>query len=145
MTDRIRPAALGDLSDLLGLEAASFVQNGLSRRAMRYMIQNPQARFLLLERGETVAGYGLMLEHKRAKAARLYSLAVGAAFRGAGVADGLLAHLETLCQKPVLKLEVRADNLRAQNFYIRQNYQSIGERDAYYADGMSAILMMKRL
>lgn len=112
---------------------------------MRYMVQNPQARVVLMDGPSGVAAYAIVLEHQRAKAARIYSLAVAGALQGRGLADQLLTYIEATTRKPALKLEVRPDNVRAQKLYARRGFRKVGDRPGFYADGLSANLMMKRL
>lgn len=129
----------------MALEAAQFQSDQLSKRAMTYMIKNPHARFwVLLDKG-VLQGYAIVLEHSRAKAARLYSIALDGAFQGTGLGDQLMTQLESACRKAIIRLEVRCDNVRAQRFYQRRDYIKTGERSHFYTDGMSAILMQKRL
>lgn len=109
----IRDANFSDLDALMALEEAVFQGDRLSRRSMRYMLKNKRALVLVAEpkHGE-LAGYAILLEHLRPKAARLYSLAVDSAYQGQGVADQLMGTLEAKCTKPAIRLEVRADNLQ---------------------------------
>lgn len=128
------------------LEAEAFEGNRLSRRSMRYMLANRRAKvFVAIGSAGVLAGYAILLEHERPKSARLYSFAVSTVSRGHGVADGLMEALETACAKLSIRLEVRADNVRAIKFYEKKDYVVIGQRECYYDDDTTAILMLKRL
>ena len=59
---------------------------------------------------------------------------------GAQLVDALLAHAATLPRKPV-SLEVRADNLKAQQLYESRGFRRTGVRRGYYAGGVDAVEM----
>lgn len=142
----IRAATLQDLEALMALEGQAFEGDRLSRRSMRYMLKNKRAAVFVAEQpAGIIAGYAILLEHQRPASARLYSLAVATASQGQGVADRLMKTLEIVCTKPAIRLEVRADNLRAIKFYEKKNYVVTGKRECYYHDNTPAILMLKRL
>lgn len=141
----IRLAVAADLPAVMTLEAEAFATDRLSRRSLLYMLKNPQASFWVTEPEASLQGYAILLEHRRSKSARLYSIALSSQFQGKGLADTLMAHLERQCKKRAIKLEVRQDNLRAQKFYARRGYENIGIRESFYADGMSALILRKAL
>lgn len=139
----IRKALMSDLDALDRLEASLFTSDRLSRRALRYHLNSPHAVMVCDVQIDEVRGYGLVLSYDHRCAARLYSLALGEAYHGQGIAADLLGALEAQCNKSVLRLEVRRDNARARAFYEKQGYAASGTRDNFYSDGETAILMKK--
>ncbi len=139
----IRLGKISDIDAVMALETEAFTTDRLSRRSVLYMLKNPQAAVWVMEQECGVMAYAILLQHRLSKFARLYSLALALSCQGKGFADVLMDHLEHHCSKPGVKLEVRQDNTRAQAFYYRRGYETIGCREAFYSDGMAAMLMRK--
>lgn len=88
-----------------------------------------------------VAAGGLMLAPD---AAHVLRLVVAPAWRGRGIAVGLVGELIDLAARagrPALTLEVRASNRAALNLYRRLGFVSHGVRPRYYADGEDAVVL----
>lgn len=138
---RLRDAATADMPALLALETM-FPGDRLSARQMRHHVSSPRARVRVVERDGAVVGYALLLLRRGSRIARLYSVAVDPAMRGAGLGAALLkdalqqAH-EAACDR--LRLEVREDNLPAISVYRRAGFAEIGRLPAYYDDGCAAL------
>lgn len=138
---RLRDAATADMPGLLALEAM-FPGDRLSARQLRHHLSSPRARLRVVEYGETLAGYALLLLRRDSRIGRLYSVAVDPAMRGAGLGAALLedalqqAH-EACCDR--LRLEVREDNFPAITLYRRAGFTEIGRIPAYYEDGCAAL------
>ena len=144
MQAQIRSAALADLGALIDLENRSFSSDRISRPSLRRLITSPSAAVLVATAGGRIAGYAVVLFRIGSRNARLYSLAVDPDFRGVG--RELLEAAEKAaalrgCKS--LRLEVRADNIRAINLYQRVSYRRFGEKPRYYADGATAIRFEK--
>jgi ribosomal protein S18 acetylase RimI-like enzyme len=95
-----------------------------------------------------VIGASVIFFRRGSDIARIYSLAVAAESRGLGVGDALLdasEHSAQAHQCKRMRLEVRRDNPQAQRLYARRGYSGIGERAAYYEDGMDALRYEKHL
>lgn len=93
-----------------------------------------------------VIGYaGLM---SVADTADVQTIAVTPAFEGRGYGRALL---DFLAREAVARgaeqilLEVRADNPRAQDLYLKNGYQQIHVRRRYYNDGVDALIMRRDL
>ncbi len=98
--------------------------------------------------GDAVPGYHVVLTRSGAHVARLYSIAVDAAYRGRGIAAALLADAEAESRRAgcdVLRLEVRADNAAGIHLYETHGYRPIGRIAGYYSDGADALRYEKRL
>ena len=76
----------------------------------------------------------------------LCNFGVSSPYRKRGIGRLLLRRLEhqfALELATGVQLEVRVSNTRAQRFYCRQGYKAVFEIDGYYADGETALVMMK--
>ena len=145
----IRPANLADTSDIYAIECASFTQDGFKRRQFRDALKHGKNHFLIATIGTEAAGYIWVLTHKgRPQMGRIYSIAVSPLFQGKGIAAQLLAAAETQLHAQgctELRLEVRADNTHAQQFYTHKGFSTFAHATDYYADGMTALKMKKTL
>lgn len=144
----IRAAGAQDLNNLLELENAVFAGDRISRRSFRRFLESPGSRVVVADGPSGIAGYALLLVRQGTALARLYSLAVGPAARGRGVGLMLLKAGEAAAfdaDRIVLRLEVRADNDRANGLYRQNGYRPIGKVEDYYEDGCAALRMEKLL
>jgi len=139
---KIRPAGLGDLQALLGLEAL-FPGDRLSRRAFRHHLANPRARCLVAEADAVIVGYALLLARADSPWWRVYSLVRderAPAGTGRCLLDAALA-LTRAAGARGLRLEVRADNARAIRLYRDVGFALFATVDGYYEDGGAALRM----
>lgn len=144
----IRRANCADIPALVSIEERSFPTDRMTVRNFRYAITRAKAVFLVAERGDRVAGYGLVALHAGTPIGRLSSFAVAPEHRLTGVARRLLAALETAaadrgCRS--IRLEVRRDNGAAIALYHRAGYSVFGVYSDYYEDGMTALRLEKPL
>ena len=80
--------------------------------------------------------------------AELQRIAVAATHRRTGLASGLLARVahEALTRHADrLLLEVREDNHVACAFYAARGFTEIDRRPRYYADGTTAVILVKEI
>ena len=87
----IRPACKADVDALNQLETACFDSDRISRRSFRWMIEKGHSLLLVAEADKQLTGYVLLLYSQGTSLGRVYSLAVDAAFRKAGIAQRLMA------------------------------------------------------
>lgn len=137
----VRDALAADLPRLLALEAM-FAGDRLSPRQFRHHLVSPRARLRVIECGGRVSAYALVLLRQGSRIARLYSIAVDPALRGAGLGAALLD--DALQQagaagRACLRLEVRQDNVAAIALYRRAGFVPFGEIPGYYEDGCTAL------
>ena len=143
----LRDARSCDLERLLALEAM-FPGDRLSARQFRRHLSSPTARLRVAEFDGALAGYALLFVRRGSAVARLYSIAVDPAQRGAGLGALLLADVEQLARnagRGILRLEVRADNVAAIALYRRAGYREQGRIPGYYEDGCDALRFGKAL
>lgn len=102
--------------------------------------------YWVAEDGDQLLGYaGMMCVLPLAD---VQTLAVAPEAQGRGLGSRLLKLIEHQSQlkgAQDLLLEVRADNPRAQQLYLRTGFEQIHLRRAYYPDGGDALIMRKRL
>ncbi len=111
--------------------------------AFREEIARPMTRARALRAsGDQPVGY--VLGWRVLDEVQILSLAVDPAWRGRGLATALLEdYLDHLRQEEVRRvmLEVRESNAAARALYGGRGFRVEGEREAYYADGESALLL----
>lgn len=142
----IREARETDLEALHALETSCFDTDRLSRRRLRHWIQARNREFLVAAQDDRLLGYGLVLFHGKTRLARLYSLAVSRAARGAGLGRNLLQALESASAQRgrlFMRLEVAQDNQAAIRLYQQSGYVIFGTYEKYYEDQRNAVRMQK--
>lgn len=138
---RVREAAEDDLDALVALECATFEADRISRAQWRRHIASNTACVLVVGPRGRVDGAAVVFHRRNSRRARLYSLAVAAAWRGRGLAKTLLAAAEMEALRrgcSALDLEVRVGNRAAIALYEQQGYRRAARLPAYYEDGGDA-------
>jgi ribosomal-protein-alanine N-acetyltransferase len=144
----VRKAHRSDLPALVAIENQCFTSDRLSRASLRYFLAAPSAELLVAEIRSAVAGYSLVAFRKGSAIARLYSIAVGEAFRGRNLGLALLRASEKAARDrgaTFMRLEVRSRNRRAIALYENQGYRRFDRIEDYYEDGASAFCYEKPL
>jgi ribosomal protein S18 acetylase RimI-like enzyme len=137
-TPPIRTATRADLDALLALEEATFAGDRISRAQWRRHVAGSTAAVLVGGAPGHVHAAAVVFYRRNARVARLYSLAVDAAWRGAGLGGALLDAVENDAIRHgchTLTLEVRVDNAAAMTLYERRGYQRTTRLAGYYEDG----------
>ena len=110
------------------------------------LAQAETRRYLVAESAGHIVGYaGLMCIDPIAD---VQTIAVVPEQEGKGIGSALLTELireSRLRQADDVLLEVRADNPRAQQLYLRFGFEQIHVRPRYYRDGVDALIMRLRL
>lgn len=143
MTVVVRGAAASDIDRLVELEALTFGAEAWSREMVAEELRGPHRRYLVVERGGEVAGYGgvfLGLD-----AAEVMTVGVDPAAQGCGLGrrlmEALLAEVRRAGSKRVL-LEVAVDSEAAIGLYRSLGFRQIGRRRGYYQpSGRDALVM----
>jgi [ribosomal protein S18]-alanine N-acetyltransferase len=106
----------------------------------------PTTLFLVAESDGHTCGYAAV--SVVADVAELQRIAVGATYRRTGVASALLARVEreaAVRHADRVLLEVRDDNVGAIAFYTGQGFTELSRRQDYYADGTTAIVLVRHV
>src|SRR3954471_23332041 len=127
--------------DALGSDAWSpgLVAEGVSGRV-------PTTLYLVADDDDAISGYAAV--SIVADLAELQRIAVAATHRRTGLASGLLARVEHEAltrHADQLLLEVREDNHVACAFYAARGFTEIDRRPRYYADGTTAVILLKEV
>jgi ribosomal protein S18 acetylase RimI-like enzyme len=131
----IRTADLADLDAVEALEEACFELDGQSRRSLRHLIARAQADFLLALLADQIVADVIVLYRRGTTMARLYSIAVGEAARGRGVARALLDAGEARARNRGcrgLRAEVRRSNASSRALFARAGYRECEALPGYY-------------
>jgi ribosomal-protein-alanine N-acetyltransferase len=103
-------------------------------------------RYLVAEGSDGIVGYaGLMCIEPIAD---VQTIAVVPEYEGRGIGSTLLTRLIGEARgrgAADVLLEVRADNPRAQQLYLRFGFEQIHTRPRYYRDGVDALIMRLQL
>lgn len=137
----LRLADERDLADLASIERDGFSE-AWDEAALRPWLEPERGLALVAEdSGGGLAGYALFL--LAPGEAELLRIAVRRELRRDGIGGRLVAGgLARLRRggRPVVTLEVRADNRAARALYGRFRFAEVGTRRAYYADGCDAVV-----
>ena len=144
----IRPATADDLDALVDLERRGFKHDRFSREQLNYLVTRARATALVLECSDHVAGAAIMLWRRGLTIGRIYNIVIDPHYHGKGFGARLLE----VCELEAIRrgcteasLEVRLDNKQAIGFYEKHGYRIDETMEDYYADGTSALKMLKTL
>ena len=144
MTTRasVRRARPSDLDGIGRVEDGSFA-HPWSAGAFAQAMAAPATDVLVAVAGSDVAGHAVIATRKGE--AELANLAVGAAHRGAGMGEALLASAIDAARGRGARralLAVRASNLAALRLYERFGFREIGSHESYYQDPLEDARIM---
>jgi ribosomal-protein-alanine N-acetyltransferase len=142
-----RDMTLEDVPAVDALEQRLFLSDAWPLHMFLSELSQPETRrYLVAESGGDIVGYaGLMCIEP---VADVQTIAVVPEFEGRGIGSALLTRLieeARLRGAADVLLEVRADNPRAQQLYVRFGFEQIHVRRRYYRDGVDALIMRLQL
>ena len=144
----LRDVRSEDLETLYGIDQACFVPGiSYSREALGEFIGHRRSRTWVAEEKGEVVGF-LIAERQARQAAHIVTIDVVESWRRRCVGSLLMDAAEDWAreQKLVLVyLEAAENNVPAQSFYEARGYRKVDHVPNYYADGASALIMLKRL
>ena len=147
---RLREMRRADMPRIMALERELFPEDAWTPEMFASEFAQPAARrlYLVAEEGGTLIGYAGMM-FTGGPQADVVTLAVDPAHWGRGTGTALLLALvgeagRRGCREVLL--EVRKDNPRARQLYLRHGFTEIGVRRGYYQpSGVDAVVMRKAL
>ena len=157
MTVRLRPMTVDDLPGVMVLEEELFAPDTWTLAMYRDELSRADTRYYVVaefhldgdddeeEGGKPVlVGYAGLIAYD--DEAHVATLGVTKALQGEGIGSLLLDDLlaEADRRSPVVLLEVRADNQKAQGLYQRRGFVEIGRRHGYYQPSGADAVVMKR-
>jgi ribosomal-protein-alanine N-acetyltransferase len=125
-TLHLRPASPADFEHLHRLENAVFPGVGLSRRAIRRLIELPGAMVIVAALPSTIVSSLIMLFPRGSAVGKLHSLAVSPERRGSGLGTEMLrcAEVQATCQgTQIVQLDLDTENAGAMQFFQRFGYE----------------------
>lgn len=144
---RLEPARVADAARLAAM-SYQLVESGLrpawGAQRISWHVRHPESVVLTARSDRTVAGFAIMRYGD--DVAHLNLLAVDPAHRRRGIARRLVTWLEESALTAgtfVIGLELRAQNLEAQDFYRALGYHEVGRVPGYY-QGIEAAIRMER-
>ena len=147
---RLREMTKTDMPRIMALEQELFPEDAWTPQMFAAEFAQPASRrlYLVAEDGDTLIGYAGMM-FTGGPQADVVTLAVDPAHWGRGTGTALLLALvgeagSRGCREVLL--EVRKDNPRARQLYLRHRFAEIGVRRGYYQpSGVDAVVMRKVL
>jgi ribosomal-protein-alanine acetyltransferase len=145
----IRPATANDVGDVLVLERAIFPDDAWSAEMLADGFTSEYGHYVVVEQDGAIIAYAGAYHLPGDEVADIHTIAVTPSARGNGLGaelfDGLVAWCTADGAQRIL-LEVRADNLVAQNLYQSRGFQTIAVREGYYQPAnVDAFVMEKRV
>ena len=150
MSVRLREMKQADMAGILSLERELFPEDAWTPEMFAAEFAQPASRrlYLVAEEGNTLVGYAGMM-FTGGSQADVVTLAVDPARWGQGTGTALLTALVEEADKrgyDEVLLEVREDNPRARQLYLRHGFAEVGIRRGYYQpSGVDAVVMRKAL
>lgn len=143
MTFSLRDLLLADVPAVAQLELELFPVDAWPLEMFLDEVSQTQTRrYLVAEVGGRMVGYaGVMVV---ATTADIQTIGVLPECEGRGIGSAMLAELLAEARRrdaAEVLLEVRADNPRAQDLYLRNGFEHIHTRQKYYRDGVDAWVM----
>jgi ribosomal-protein-alanine N-acetyltransferase len=149
-TVRLRELKRADMPAIIALERELFPEDAWTPEMFAAEFAQPPSRrlYLVAEDGNALVGYAGMM-FTGGSQADVVTLAVDPARWGEGTGTALLTALVDEAEKrgyQEVMLEVREDNPRARQLYLRHGFAEIGVRRGYYQpSGVDAVVMRKVL
>jgi ribosomal-protein-alanine N-acetyltransferase len=144
----IRDFGPTDAAAVAALDAALFGGNAWSPAAWEQEAGQPEPdrRYVVLEVGAAVAGYGGIL--RAGSDADILTVAVAPQHRGQGLGGALVEHLLGIARQwrcLAVFLEVEEGNEAALRLYRAAGFAEVGVRRHYYGADRHAVTMRRRL
>ena len=145
MTVQLRPAKAADLEAVIALEREAYPTDAWSAEAMASQLENPNTCYLVAEEESALVGYAGLHAPRGAETAEVHTVTVTEALRRQGIGRRMMqALLDEAAARGATEvfLEVRIDNLSAQELYRSLGFEAVGIRPKYYQpDGVDALVM----
>jgi [ribosomal protein S18]-alanine N-acetyltransferase len=147
---RLREMTEADMPAIMALEQELFPEDAWTPQMFAAELAQPASRrlYLVAEEGDALIGYSGMM-FTGGPEADVVTMAVAPACWGRGIGTALLTALVAEAGRrgcAEVLLEVREDNPRARQLYLRHGFAEIGIRRGYYQpSGVDAVVMRKVL
>lgn len=142
-----RAATVADVESIMALETTIFPDDAWSTEQMLQGVTSPYGHYIVIENEGDIIAYAGAFHLPGDDVADIHTIAVTAGARGNGVGADLFDELVEWAKREGaarILLEVRADNLVAQNLYKSRGFQTIAVRERYYQPADVDALIMER-
>lgn len=140
----IRPLLEKDLKFIASVKDIDFIDGwDLNMLASSFNSNNLLGYIVIEEKPLAFITYSLSMD-----SADILDVYVLEEYRKKGYADKLITLVERSVEEKGVNrilLEVKEDNEKAINLYTKKGYKEISQRKKYYADGKTAIIMLKEI
>lgn len=137
----IRKAQISDIDEILAIEKRVF-KDPWTRASLMEELKLKKDRLAFVDTSEKIISY--IMIRTWSHEAQILNFAVDLSYQHRGYGKSLLDFtLTKLGDQREVYLEVRASNLTALKIYRDFNFEEIGIRKKYYADGEDAIVMKR--
>ncbi len=140
---KIRKATLKDLVSIQKMEGRIF-KNPWSNKSIRNELKrNSNSLNLVAEIDQNIIGY--FFAHVLDNEVHILNIAIDVTYQHQGYGKQFFKKiLENYLQYADVYLEVKQSNFPAINLYLNFGFEEVDIREAYYANGENAIIMVKR-
>ena len=140
---KIRKATSKDLVSIQKMEARIF-NNPWSNKSIRNELKRDRNSLnLVAEMDQKIIGY--FFAHLLDNEIHILNIAIDVTYQHQGYGKQFFKEiLENYLQYGDVYLEVKQSNFPAINLYLNFGFEEIDIREAYYADGEDAVIMVKR-
>ena len=145
----VRLATEDDLDEIMKIEVANFASDAWPRESMYDELVEAERYYLVAYENEQIIGYAGLAKNPLAGQADIQTVAVSLEHRGRGIGRDLMNLLIGEARRSNIHdlfLEVRADNIAAQDLYRSLGFELIRVRERYYQpDDVDAFEMRLKL
>lgn len=145
MSLRFRLANINDIEELVKVEQCCFNTKKYhlsSKTNFRHMLTKGNSEILICQINKQICGMAVIFYRISSAYGRLYSIAVLPKFQGKDIGKKLFQRTIEFIKKRKLKgmlLEIRADNIRHKERYLKLGFEEIKKLKNYYPDNSEAI------
>lgn len=136
----IRPISVSDVSRIIDLEM-TYLGETIGSDMLISENTNPTIKFLAIEKNNLLLGY-IGCYHILDEC-EVLNFVIDGAFQRKGYGQMLFNELLRQVEPKRVILDVRVNNQKGINFYIKNGFKQISVRKNYYLDGTDALVMEK--
>lgn len=138
----IRPITVSDVSRIIDLEM-TYLGETIGSDMLISEATNPTIKFLAIEKNNYLVGY-IGCYHILGEC-EILNFVIDGAFQRKGYGQMLFDELLKQVDAKRVILDVRVNNEKGMQFYLKNGFRKISIRKNYYSDGTDAIVMEKQV
>lgn len=138
----IRPISVSDVSRIIDLEM-TYLGETIGSDMLISESTNPTIKFLAIEKNNYLVGY-IGCYHILGEC-EILNFVIDGAFQRKGYGQMLFDELLKQVDAKRVILDVRVNNEKGMQFYLKNGFRKISIRKNYYLDGTDAIVMEKQV